>query len=309
MLQLIVALLVSGSPADVTSLSLLDGRLIADFPRSAKIVSRSPEGIMGAPRSQATETRVIVDRGAERLVVLCEELMRTAGADFEQQVRAGASAGKDPYGTLKVLPRSRPDVIRLTPATLDPNGEAILLERVLFTNRDGTIQKLQFFVNPAGFKNADHWRQVVDTIRESLRAGTRQLERSKRTARLAGAGLSIDVPSQHVLSLRRAADFQLYDLEQITPYGAAVGDMMIYVGDHPEKVQPRSTTVAGTLFGKNVTWSQDKSGEKDGRFFQEVLVSIPGGNGLRSRHDLCGLTGRTEAPAARGRDPANRKGR
>ena len=71
-------------PAHPTRLMLLKGRLSAVFPAGARLEGRGHD-IMAADESVEEESRVVVDSGKQRFVIMCQELFQDGGPDFAQR--------------------------------------------------------------------------------------------------------------------------------------------------------------------------------------------------------------------------------
>ena len=113
-----------------TEIALLDGRLAARLPAGAT-VQPVPASLMGAPASSETETRVVLDVGAERLVMMATELFQHSQSGFRETVDTIIAGWQLPAGTrVQALPvplatASGLEVLAVARAPLDVTRQAV----------------------------------------------------------------------------------------------------------------------------------------------------------------------------------------
>ena len=252
---------------------LLGGRLSIKVPAAARIQARQ-RSIMAAPESAASETRVVLDAGKERLVIMTNELFALSGPDFGPRAGkhlrervVGPAAGAAKVRRLK-QGKGKLSVFALTPAKHDLKRQAILVLAGLAAHPDGTVQQLAFFVNPAGARDLAGVTRLCQAMLKTLRPGKRTLKRTggERSLRAAGASLAMVVPEDHVLISQRGPDFMVHRLAPLVPLGSPGGRIGVYVGGHPGlqyrqrenrsmgKWKASVKKVKRTLLGKPVQW-------------------------------------------------------
>jgi hypothetical protein len=282
---------------DKTPIDLLGGRLTMRFPAGARIEARG-RSIMAAPEAAQHETRIVLEKGSEKLVVMTFELFALAGPDFEQQVRKELGGWKGKGGAAYAVaplatgsPKLR--AFAATPPVFDLERQAVLVLGMFVAHVDGTVQYVGFFVNPAAGKDAAGCTGLVTRIAATLAPGARTLP---RTGGLRGLDvlaveteLQATVPAGWVASVQPGPDFIVHHLRKLTPYGAATVSIGLYIGGHPsyqhrqtDGPAPQVTVVKGKLFGKDVEWQQWRRGAgKDAATTHEAIAPLPGNDRLR----------------------------
>ena len=282
---------------DKAPIDLLGGRLAMRFPAGSRIEARRAS-IMAAPESAQQETRVVLEKGSEKLVVMTYELFSLAGPDFEPQVRKelGGWKGKGgaPYTVAALtLGAKKLRAFAATPPAFDLSRDAVLVQGLFVAHADGTVQYIGFFVNPAAGKDAAGCSKLVKRIAATLAPGPRTLPRAAGVRGLdvlaVETELKATVPAGWVASVQPGPDFIVHHLRKLQPYGAPSVSVGIYIGGHPsyqhrqtDGPAPQVTVVKGKLFGKDVEWQQWKRGTgKDAATTHEAIAPLPGNERLR----------------------------
>jgi hypothetical protein len=266
---------------------------------------------MAGPESAEEETRVVLDRGAERLVLMAYELFALIGPDFEGGVRADMLKGFDeprPSAARIVLPVPNLQTVEIVPSKLDTAREAILAEAMYVGNPDGTVQYLAFYLNPeaakkdcaalaggtgitagkgAGAADAPVCRALARRIATTLALGTRQLSlrggERRLDARLGGAKLVLRLPAGVVITTQDGPDFTVFRLSQLGPIGTPAGSLGIYVGGNPGYQHRQQSAAApiervpGRALGQPVEWQSWSP--RPGRITAEIIMPVPGHEG------------------------------
>jgi hypothetical protein len=277
---------------DKAATDLLGGRLVMRLPAGARIEARG-RSIMAAPESAQHETRVVLEKGEEKLVVMVFEFFALAGPDFEQQVRKelGQLKGKGgaPYA-IGPLATGSPKLraIAGTAPNLDPERKAALVLGAFLAHPDGTVQYVGFFVNPAAGKDAAGCTALAKRIAATLAPGPRALPRAAGQRGLdvlaKDTELQVTVPANWVASVQPGPDFIVHHLRKLTSYGSPSLGIGVYVGGHPSYQHKQTdgppskvTVVKGKLFGKDVEWQQWQRGAgKDASTTLEAIAPLPG---------------------------------
>jgi len=289
-------------------LSLLEDRLLVRVPTAGKAEPRE-HGIMAAPPSAEEETRIVIDAGQERMVLMAYEVFALAGDDLDKAVRADvAESWGEEAAAVKVekvgvaLPLT---AIALIPPIGDGTDEANLLLGLYIRNGDGMVQSILFYVNPPGASDAAGALTLARKVAASVTAGKRKLnlEAGPRRFRVAGAdGLVVTVPKGFVTSVQKGPDFSVSWLRKPAPFPRPAPHCGIYVGRHPgyryvwaDHPRDQVATIQGKLLGQAVEW---KSWGEEDWFTNEVILGHPKDNELKL-HVYCSAATREALKALR----------
>lgn len=265
--------------------ALLGGRLSVRMPATAKVEQRG-RSIMAAPEANEDETRIVLDAGEERLVLMTWELYALSGGDLVKAARAHVADawGKKP-GTMKleefvVAPPLA--AVAVIPPRPERKREANLVFTLYVASEDSTVQFLAFYVNSAGAKDILGATKLAMAIAASVSAGSRKLAWKAGPRSFPGADvdrLVIDVPEGFVASIQEGPDFAVYRLRKLAPLGKPGPACAIYLGADPfyqyrqaEERPDKVTTLKGKLLGRNVVW---QNWSQAGRTTTEAIVLHP----------------------------------
>jgi hypothetical protein len=277
---------------DQKPIDLLGGRLTMRFPAGARIEARRAS-IMAAPEAAQHETRVVLEKGEEKLVVTTYEMFAVAAADFDKQARddlgklrgkGGAAFAIAPLATGS--PKLR--ALAATASALDLTKKGQLVLALFVVHGDGTVQWIGFAVNPAAGKDAAGCLALARRVTATLAPGPRALQRAAGVRHLdilaPGSELQATVPAGWVASVQPGPDFIVHHLRKLTSYGSPSLGIGVYVGGHPQYQHrqtdgpaPKVTVVKGKLLGKDVEWQQWQRGAgKDASTTLEAIAPLPG---------------------------------
>jgi hypothetical protein len=183
--------------------------------------------------------------------------------------------------------------VAVVPLHPDSQRDANLVLGLFVGNRDGTVQYLAFYVNPAGARDAAGVTALCRRIAATVRAGSRRLVSSSGPRSFPGVGndrLVITAPEGFVASIQRGPDFSVYSLRKLSSLGQPASDCGIYLGSHPSYLYRQSevppgkvTPVKGKLFGQEAEWQTWSTAN---RFTSETIVPYPHGDGM-AVHVFC----------------------
>ncbi|WXG42719.1 MAG: hypothetical protein WED04_01225 [Promethearchaeati archaeon SRVP18_Atabeyarchaeia-1] len=255
-------------------LKLLNGRLTIRMPAGAKLEARH-ENIMSAAESAEEESRVVLDAGDERLIVMAYELLRTASKDFERQVKKMVDTWE--MGGARIEARESRGFL-ISPAKLDLHKTAVPVLSVVMNHEDGLVQLLGFFVNRKAGADAAGCVKLARSIAATIAPGDKVLN-LKGGPREIGAFTAL-VPDGYALTAQPGLDFTVYRLQKVVPLGAPSSQLGVYIGDHPsyhhEREKVRFTKPKEQLLGADVewhVWSAKKT------MHHEVVVPYPSAGG------------------------------
>ena len=82
--------------------SAMSEELTAEKGTTGAVVQARSDGVMSAPQPEASETRVVIDAGDLRMVLMANELFRTAPADLAAAVGAFVAPLRETHPPLAV---------------------------------------------------------------------------------------------------------------------------------------------------------------------------------------------------------------
>lgn len=272
-----------------TAIKLLDDRLTLRMPEGSKIEARG-RGIMGAPQPNTRETRVVWTSGDRKLVVMAYELFRTAGKDFEAQVRKEiGSWGLEADVAAREVEGLR--VCTVTPKKVDATREAVYVLSLFAARKDGTVQNVSFYFNPKAAEDLDTCRALARKAAETVRAGGRALAREAGARVLleldGGKECVVDVPEGFTVTFQKGPDFQVATIIKFVPLGNESPSFNAYFGRHPgyhherEEGKPEVKKSAGTMLGQAIEWRAWTMPDPK-KLFKEAILAVPGMDGMKT---------------------------
>lgn len=244
----------SGMALDQT-LPLLEDRLRLSMPPAAHLEPRAAP-IMGAPEPDEQESRIVLDNGDARMVVMITELASQADGDEAARLRAISPPGTHiAEGTSDTGLR----MVTAEPDALDQSSPAIEVVRAFVTHTDGTLQQIVFLVNPEAARGDDEaCRYLPRRALASLKAGERALQRGGSWRLPTGPEaevLSIDLPDGWTVFTQNGPDFFVHRIVEVAPPGAPGVGGILYFGGHPNARRPQDAVEEpGTLYGAPIQW-------------------------------------------------------
>lgn len=254
-------------------ISLLGGRLLAVMPRGAKPEPRGPGNIMGAAPSTESETRVVLDVGPERIVLMASETYCTAGDDFETKVRDEAAKwGKEAKTTFAVEPiRPAGPAGRLTILSIVNTGKAERSDAISIRNAyvllpDKTVVSVDLYANPKAYEDSEGCDALAKAVLAKLSAGDGKLPTAAGAKHIPVGSrepqLEVTTPDGFVLTCDEGIDFFVWRLARIRAFGnSRTGQIGLYIGGAPNPIHERReeqfgkiTESKGKLLGQDVTW-------------------------------------------------------
>ncbi|MEM9194126.1 MAG: hypothetical protein AAGF12_33435 [Myxococcota bacterium] len=235
--------------------SLLDGRLHMR-PVQGAILEPRPWNIMGAPEPMAAETRIYLEAGDEKVVVMTYELFALAGIDFVEQVRADA-ARSFPNTRLEQVAAigAGLEALQVVPQQLDTSRDAVFTYGLYVVSPDRTVQVMAFYVSPSAATEGECTALAMRSAR-TLRAGDRTLEFQGQTWSLvsgASGPLSLRLPEGYTVYTQEGPDFWVHRIRRVVAFGDTGPGGFIYFGGHPSAIRA-GDQFEGRLLGDATTW-------------------------------------------------------
>lgn len=262
----------------VATTSLLRGRLTVRLPPDAKVEPMG-QNIMAAPVSELEQTRVVLDAGPQRMVIMTDELFCLATQDIENKIlKSFLQAGFK--GAIRPLAVSAPlKAYAFYPQSGPQDEQAILVMSVYLVRSDSTVQSLRFYVNPAAERETAQASRLAETICATLREGARSLNTKHGDRELCAYSQKpaalITVPDGYAVTDQPGPDFVVYHIRKLVRYSEPKTNVGVYFGDHPRRDDGYTHKEDAKLFGKNVEWYERITKDGDESTIEEdALVSL-----------------------------------
>jgi hypothetical protein len=265
---------------------LLGGRLTVRVPREAKLLPMQ-QSIMAAEESAEESSRIMLDAGGEKMVLMAYELFALAGTDFDGAVSRVLGSK---LGRIEGLKLASPLCgISFAPKETTRTGDANLMMGIYVAQGDGTVQLINFYLNPAAAKKADFYLALARKISATLAPGTRKLLKSAGKRHLMSYSndeILATVPDGYVATMQSGVDFLVHRLTKLTRLGAPQCRLGLYLGEYPSFNPERNAAVKqfkksqATLLGHQVEWYQSSQKFEFGEVIStQALVPIHDASG------------------------------
>lgn len=248
-----------------TKTDVLDGRLLVSLPDRAK--SRPMQhGIMSAPESDSEQTRIVIDAGQQRMVLMVYELFARAGTDLEEPAQKMTSHFPVKVSVQKWTLVAPLRAVAYFPTAPTKNEEANFVMGLFVADSDGSVQNLIWYVNPAGASQFDAALKLAKSMADTIAPGTRTLDTTGGERELSAysktKSVFAKIPQDYVITAQHGPDFIVHHINKIVAFGDQNASMGVYLGDHPSSKHDGFTEQEKTtLFGKSVHWYQKVDNE------------------------------------------------
>jgi hypothetical protein len=272
-------------------LQLLGGRLVVDMPSGA-YVEPVAASLMGAVASPEVETRVVLDHGGERLVMMANETFQLAAKGIRGAVEALTARWGSPGGSgLKVFEVPMPkgtgaEVVAVARAPLDMSRSAVPIMDAFVRHADSTVQRIALYVSPNAAQDAAGCGMLAFQMLRTVEIGPRPLNSRPGSRGLnglsGGPGLTVTVPHGWVASTKRGGDFVVHVLSRLMPFDGPFASINVYLGRHPAPLHRQSPAAVtrrtpGELLNQATDWYELRSDDTGQVVFRrEALVGLPG---------------------------------
>ena len=233
--------------------ALLGGRIEARLPAGARIEARQANVASANPLTEE-ETRVVVDAGGERMMILAYELFARSTADaLEPAVKARwADPGAGRADRYAIEPRTLPSgqrAVLISPkAPPDPKREAWLALGEYVLHTDGTVQMVSYFLDPDAAKDVAGATALARKVADTVAPGPKRLATSAGERSFRGVQdtdkVVLVVPEGTVDTHQQAPDFAMHYFRILPKLGDGVPVLGIYVGKQPPDLHVQEEAAA-----------------------------------------------------------------
>ena len=262
-----------------TKTAVLDGRLLVSVPEQAKLRPMQ-HGIMSAPESDSEQTRIVIDAGQQRMVLMAYELFaRASESDLEGPAQKIISHFPMKVSLQKWTLLAPLRAVAYFPTNPTNNEEANLVMGVFVVNSDGNVQNLMWYVNPAAASQFDTALKLAKSMAATIAPGTKTLDTTGGERELSAysktKSVFAKIPKNYTLTAQHGPDFVVHHINKVVAFGDENASMGVYLGDHPSSNHNGfAEQEKATLFGKSVHWYQKVENE-DGAKVITVDATIP----------------------------------
>lgn len=223
-------------------ISILNDRISLNFPDSAVINARSVD-IMSHDPNAERETRIIYDKGDQRLVFFAQELFELGNGKTVETIKKNQSEYYN-YDFSLVQNESGLTAVQSTPTKWDNSKGAILINQLTVLTKDSTLIRIDVYINPAAY-NADkeNYIQLSKEVFKTLKNGKRlnEINARKEKQEIFGTKKSFvfDLPANTLIQVDQKYDFQVIRLIFFSTLGdTSWQSISIYTGRHPSFFYP-----------------------------------------------------------------------
>ena len=252
---------------------MLGGRVLVRMPEGAKIEPRKAANIMGPDPSADEESRIVLDAGGERLVLMAQETFQWADKDFKEVLgKRFADCSVTPLPEGKESPAS----YLLIPKEVSPGQVATGVASACMILPDKTVVLLRAYANREACQDLPGCTALAKEILSHAAGANVPLKHEAGTRRIramaAGKDVQVDLPAGFILTSQRGPDFWLNYIRPLSPYGTVPGTLLLYQGAHPSSFlkqdnagakPPEVASVDGTFLGQKTPWMKWTEGAGD----------------------------------------------
>lgn len=262
-----------------TKTEVLAGRLLLSVPDQAKF-RPVQHGIMAAPEADSEQTRIMIDAGEQRMVLMVYELFARTDVDDLQ----GPAQKATRHFPMKVSFRKWPlagqlRAVAYFPSAPTKNEEANLVMGVFVATPDGNVRNFMWYVNPQAASESNACLRLAESMAESIVTGAKTLDTAGGERELSAyskaKSVFASIPKGYALTTQRGPDFIVHHINKIVSFGEESSSIGVYLGDHPSNNREGFAEQGKTtLFGKSSSWYQ-KVDSEDGVELIAVGATVP----------------------------------
>jgi hypothetical protein len=252
-----------------TQIDVLAGRLKVSVPTVARL-QPVQHGIMAAPEADNEQTRILIDAGDQRMVLMVYELFARAATDFEGEAQKETARFPMKVNLQKWTLSGSVRAMAYFPVVPTKDQEANLVMGVFVAGPDGSVQNLVWYVNPAGAIQFSAASNLAQSIAKTIAPGVRGLDITSGVRELSvyskTKSVFVTVPQGYVVTTQHGPDFIVHHVHKVMAFGDPEASLGVYLGDHPPaNDQGFLEQGMSTLFGKKVPWYQKVTNEDSSR--------------------------------------------
>jgi hypothetical protein len=258
---------------------LLNGRLTVRVPAQGQSQAMQ-RSIMAAPDAVSETTRIVINSGPQRMVVVAYELFARTDQGFEQGVQK--ETARLPV-KVRVEEWPLPSPLRgfaYFPLTPTHNEEANPVMGIYAAQADGTVQHVAFYINRSAAKDFNAAAILAKSIAKTIAAGPQRVNSSagehEFSAYSPKNSIFATVPEGYAVTVQQGPDFRVYYLRKLVRFGETAESLGFYVGDYPSSDrQGFKEGGIAILFGKQAKW-YEKEDTQNGKtvYFTSAIVPL-----------------------------------
>jgi hypothetical protein len=232
--------------------------------------------IMAPDQPEENETRLVMDAGSVRLVVMINDLFAADPRPLAEAVTRQTQSSTHPVRVEALVLSTGLTGVAVIPAKLECDQEACLVSGAYLRTAEGELEYAAVYVNPAGASEESAARALAARILGSIGAGKKTLPLAAEERGLLGFGdrgiLSATLPGNTAVSIEHGPDFTVIRLHLLKSLDAPPASLGIYVGGFPSFHPGRGAASREvTLLGEKSSWFSHP-GESKGFLQEEALV-------------------------------------
>lgn len=263
-------------------MDLLNKKLYLDMPANAKLMPRVAD-IMATDPNQNQETRIFIENGDRKLVIMATETLIMATDNFLTELNKAEPATEDYSRKMLNTGDSVITILNTPTIYFDSTESAILINSLLVKNPDKTVSRVDAYINPEAYAVKDEYIRLSEKIFNTLAKGTRRLNLSPKSESVKIFGttskIKMNLPKNYFVLADEKYDFGVLRVNTYRMLGdTTFSSMTIYTGHHPTYFyneyalnEADAKKVPGKYLGQAIDWLEFRDPSRD-LFLREQFV-------------------------------------
>jgi hypothetical protein len=219
-----------------TRAEVLAGRLVLSVPDQAESHVLQ-HGIMSAPESDYEQTRIVIDAGEQRMVLMVYEPFACAGPDLEgpAQKLTGHFSMRVRFQRWSLTAPLR--ALAYFPVVPAKDQEANSVMGVFVAGSDESVQNLEWYVNLPAASQFDTALRLAKSIARTIAPGTRTLDTTGSERALSAysrtKSVFATIPQAYTVTAQPGPDFIVHCIHKIVTLGNENASIGVYLSNRP----------------------------------------------------------------------------